>query len=273
MLKRVITTSEPVRLLLLADPAVWQAQVIAARAEVDAELGGSESVDFVDEIIRVVRATSGDHSEVVRTLSTLSDGARRMLGTIISDEQHETAQSRLKEALQSEDTREGLAYLRAHGAAALYRESSNTQDLLDSCPSDASWITIRGLSREEIKAAEKTAGPRPRLGGLVNAQALDVARKAARNAEDSTLAYAEHMAALDSEKQMAVEDYELWVESVDREVFRRSVCIVDGFDLERGPDGYPVEAFIDQCAEAVEVITEAARHARQVSRLGKSKPS
>ena len=155
----------------------------------------------------------------------------------------------------------------------MYRESSNIEDLLDRSPKDASWITLRGLSREETKAAEKAAGPRPRLGALINAQALDVARKAARNAEDSTLAYAEYVAALDPEKQMAIEDYELWVENVDKEIFRRSVCIVDGFDLERGPGGYPVNEFVNQCAEAVEVITEAARHARQVGRLGKSKPS
>ena len=31
MLKRVVTTDEPVRLLLLADPSVWAAQIKAAQ--------------------------------------------------------------------------------------------------------------------------------------------------------------------------------------------------------------------------------------------------
>ena len=58
MLKRVTTTTEPVRILLLSDPAVWQAQVKAARDEVDKELEGSESTDLIDEVIRCLLYTS-----------------------------------------------------------------------------------------------------------------------------------------------------------------------------------------------------------------------
>ena len=272
MLKRVTTTSEPVRVLLLADASVWTAQISAARQEVDRELeGDSESKDFIDDVIKCVRATSGEHAEVVRVLSTLSDGARKMLGDVLTEQQHNGAQARLKEAMQAEDMRQGLAYLRAHGAVAMYRESSNVNDLLDANPSDATWATVRGLSREEIREAEKSAGPKPRMGGMLNAQALDVARKAARRQEDSGLAYASHISSLDIEQQMAVEDYESWADRVDVEVFRRCVCKIDGFEFEAGNAGYPVEAFIDECVESAEVVTELARHGRQVSRLGKSK--
>ena len=33
----------------------------------------------------------------------------------------------------------------------------------------------------------------------------------------------------------------------------------------------PVEMFIDECVESAEVVTELARHGRQVGRLGKLK--
>ena len=269
MLKRVTTTTEPVRILLLSDPAVWQAQVKAARDEVDKELEVSESADLIDEVIRVVKATSGNHAEVVRVLSTLSDSARSMLGGLLSQDQNEKAQRRIKEALEVEDTREGIAFLRAHGAAALYRESSNVEDLLDASPDGASWVTLRALSRDEIRASETAAGPRPRLGAIISSQALDVARKAARKAEDSTVAYAEHIAALPAEKQIAVEDYDRWSERVDIEVFRRSVISIDGFEYDLNASGYPVDEFVAECVEAPEVISETARHARQVGRLGK----
>ena len=113
--------------------------------------------------------------------------ARKMLGDVLTEEQHNGAQERLSEAMRSEDMRQGLAYLRAHGAVAMYRESSNIEDLLDANPEGATWATIKGLSREEIRQAEKAAGPRPRMGAMLNAQALDVARKAARTQEDSGL--------------------------------------------------------------------------------------
>ena len=272
MLQRVTTTDEPVRVLLLADSAVWNAQIEAARKEVDRELeGATESKDFIDDVIKCVRATSGEHAEVVRVLSSLSDGARKMLGDVLTEEQHNGAQERLSEAMRSEDMRQGLAYLRAHGAVAMYRESSNIEDLLDANPEGATWATIKGLSREEIRQAEKAAGPRPRMGAMLNAQALDVARKAARTQEDSGLAYAQHISGLTVEQQIAVEDYEQWADRVDVEVFRRSVCSIDGFDLERASDGYPVEMFIDECVESAEVVTELARHGRQVGRLGKLK--
>ena len=275
MLQRVTTTNDPVRVLLLADAAVWNAQLAAARVEVDGEIeGDSASEDFIDDVIRCVRATSGEHAEVVRVLSTLSDGARKMLGDVLTEEQHNGAQSRLKEAMESEDMRQAMAYLRAHGAVAMYRESSNILDLIDSNPESATWATVRGLSREQVREAEKAAGPRPRMGGMLNNQALDVARKAARRQGDSSLAYAEHLASLTVEQQIAVEDYDEWADRVALEIFRRAVCKIDGFDLEAsGPAGYPVEDFIDQCVEAAEVITELARHGRQVGRLGKPKAS
>lgn len=269
MLKRVTTTGEPIKLLLMADSVVWDAQLTAARKEVEQELESGECDDFVSDVIRCVKATSGEHSEVVRVLSTLSDGARKMLNDVITKDQHEAAQKRLKEAMEAEDMRQGLAYLRAHGAVSMYRESSNVQDLLNSDPDGATWITLRGLNREELRAAEQAAGPRPRMGQLLNSQALDVARKASRTQGDSGLAYAEFVNGLSIEQQIAIEDFEAWTDKVEIETFKRSVCIIDGFNLERGPDGFPVEAFIDECVEAAEVIAEAARHARQVSRLGK----
>ena len=269
MLKKAATTSEPVRLVLLADPAVWEAQITAAREEVDRELKETaEKGDFVDRVIQVMKATTNTHTEMVEALAALRGGAREIIAQVLVDEEsQDIAQARIDEALQDEDTRQALAFVRAHGAASAYRESSNPEHLMDRDPEGASWVELRGLSRAQTKEIERALTARPGLGALLSSRALDAARRAARRAEDSTEAYARYVSGLTLEEQEQIKEYEAYSEQLDREVFRASVHKVDGFELERTDHGYPVEEFLEQCLDAEEVIAEAARHARQVSTL------
>lgn len=269
MLKKATTTSEPVRLVLLADPAVWEAQLVAAREEVDRELTETaEKGDFIDRVIQVMRATTNTHGEMVEALASLRGGARELIAQILVDEEsQEMAQSRIDEALQDEDTRQALAFVRAHGAASAYRESSNPEHLMDRDPEGASWVELRGLSRAQTKEIERAMMARPGLGALLSSRALDAARRAARRGEDSTEAYARFVSTLTLVEQDQIKEYEIYSEQLDREVFRASVHKVEGFDIERGEHGYPVEEFLEQCVDAEEVISEAARHARQVIAL------
>lgn len=267
MFKRLTTTTEPVRLLLLADPAVWSAQLVAAREEVDRELGDGDTKDFLSRVISVVRAATGEHSEVVRALSVLHEGARSMLSSVLEGDAQDKAIENLDESMKREDTRQALAYVRAHACATMYRESSNMEDLMNPNPEGGAYVEIRGLSRDEVKAAERECGVRPRLGGLLSSKALDAARKAARVGEDSTEAYTRYIAKLEPEEQIAIQAFEDWNDSLEREIFKRAVHSIDGFDLVRDGYGFPVDEFRKQCEEAQEVITEAARHARQVGSL------
>lgn len=270
MLKRVLTCQEPVRLVLLSDPAVWEAQVRSARAIVDEEIDEAPRGDFVDSLIVAVRATSGDSAAVVQTLHAVKAAGREILSGILAGDDEVAAQERLNEALAEEDVRQALAFVRAQSAAASYRESSNVEDLLDPEPKGATHVTLKPLSREDVRRVERSVGPRPRLGALHHSHAGDKARRAGRQGKDSVEAFAEYIAELTEEQQHAVEKFEDWVSRVDRAVFAASVQSVEGFDLEPSGEVFPVDEFESQCGDASEVITEVARHARQVISLGKS---
>ncbi len=269
MFKKATTTGEPVRIVLLADPSVWEAQLKAARVEVDSELEATTTKgDFIDKVIAIMRATTSTHTELIDSLTVLKGGAREMLQQVlIDDKERESAEKRIDEALQEEDTRQALAYVRAHGAASAYRESSSPADLLDASPEGAAWVELRALSRSQIKDAERSMGPRPSLGAVLSSKALDHARRAVRRGEDSTESYARYLASLSIEEQHEIREYEEWSEALDREVFRRAVHSVEGFDLKRLDSGYPVEEFRAECADAEEVISEVSRHARQLGTL------
>ena len=148
MLKKASSQSEPIRLVLLADQSVWDAQLASARKEVDRELGAlDENDDFTSKMIAIVKATSSNHSELVQSLSVLQNGAKQILEEVLAGEdQKEEANRRISEAVQQEDTRAALAYVRAHGVCSEYRESSNMAALLDPSPEGATWVELKGLS-------------------------------------------------------------------------------------------------------------------------------
>jgi hypothetical protein len=270
MLKRVLTCQEPVRLVLLSDPTVWEAQVRKARTIVDRDIDEAPKGDFVDSLIAAVRATSGDSAAVVQTLHAVKAAGRQVLKGVLAGDDEAEAQGRLDEALAEEDVRQALAFVRAQTVAAAYRESSNIEDLLDSCPEGATHVMLMPMSRDDIRRVERSVGPRPRLGALHHSHAGDRARRAGRQGKDSVEAFTEYLAELTEEQQQAVESFEDWVAKVDRAVFAASVQSVEGFDLEPVGGKYPVDEFEAQCGDASEVVTEVSRHARQVISLGKS---
>ena len=268
MLKKATTTSDPMRILLLCDPAVWEAQLEAARREVDEEIEKAEGLELLDKVVHVLRSTTKTHVEMIESLAALKGSARELFEFFLSGEAEiAEANKKLDDAMADEDTRIALAFTRAHGIASAYRESSNPEHLIDQDPEGASRVTIKALSRAELKAAERSVGPRPSLGAVLSGKGLDIARRAVRQAEDSTEAYARYLTGLTADEQAEIQRFEDWTESLDREIFRRAVYEVEGFDLERDKDGYPVELFTNTCADAEDVITEAARHARQMGAL------
>lgn len=270
MLTKILEQSDEVRLVLTVDESVLAAQVLAARALVEKELGSREGSEFVDGIIAASRAAAGEHSEFVGLLLELRSIGSMLLGKVLTDDEKTKAIESLEATLADEDVRQSLAYVRAQACLAQYRESANVADLLDSDPSGATWITVRPVPRHELRKIERAAGPRPRLGALHHSHAADRARRASRQGADGVEAFASYLAGISTEEQAAVELFEDWQIRLDREVFAVAVQAVDGFDLKRGASGYPVGEFVQACPEAHDVIGEIARSALQVGRLGKS---
>jgi hypothetical protein len=268
LLRKATTLSEPVRIVLLCDPAVWDAQIRAARQEVDETLEKAEGLEFIEKVISVLRTTTKTHVEMIDSLAALKGSARELFENFITgDKSRDEALTKLDEAMKDEDTRTALAFTRLHGITQQYRETSDPNILADSNPEGASWVELRALDRAQLRDAERACGPRPSLGAVLAGKGLDVARRAARRSEDSAEAYARYLSELTEQEQNEIYKFEDWNEAFDREVFTRSVHKIDGFDIERGSDGYPVDKFVSQCADAEAVISEAARHARQIGQL------
>ena len=270
MLTKLTSQADTVRLVLTCDESVLEAQVVAARYLVDQELTDREGGGFVEDIVSVARAAAGTHSELVALFLELRSIGSVLLDKVLTGEERDQAVERLNEIMQDEDVRQALAYVRAQAALAQYRESSNVVDLLDPDPAGATWVEVSPVSREQLRKIERPAGPRPRLGALHHSHAADVARREGRRGNDGVEAFAGYIAKLDTEKQEAVEAFEDWQLRIDRGVFAASVVSVEGFDLEPSRSGYPVDEFVQQCPEANEVISEIARAAVQVGRLGKA---
>lgn len=268
MLRKATTLNEAVRIVLLCDPAVWEAQIRAARTEVDSHLDKAEGFEFVDKVVEVLRATTKSHVEMIESLSALKGSARELFEGFLSDEGSKAeAMEKLTKAMADEDTRTALAFTRAHGIVSTYRETSNPASLADPNPEGASWVTIKALSREDIRESERAAGVRPALGAVLAGKGLDVARRAARQGQDSAEAYARYMSGLSEDEQREVFKFEDYNACLDREFFRRAVHGVDGFEIERDAAGFPVERFEAECADAESVISEVSRHARQIGQL------
>ena len=70
MLRKLISVDETASLVLLCDPAVWEAQLTAARALVEEELEPTGEADLMDNIISAVRATSGK-SDITQSLMVM----------------------------------------------------------------------------------------------------------------------------------------------------------------------------------------------------------
>lgn len=269
MLRKLTHTNEPIRLPLLADTATAEAQFQAARLEVNKDLDASVSENFTDEILRLVKATVGD-SQALEVMKGLEFAATTIIEKRIRPKQIEKALVNLRETMQKHDSREAIAYVRAQLSLQKYRETSDVSDLLVQEPAGAAFVTVRALTADERRAAERKAGHKPRLGALLASRAYDVLRKDSREGGDSSAAYAAHIANLSVEEQSSLEEFELWSIRVDREIARVGVISIDGFNVERSGPNYDVEAFLSQCVEGEEVISEAARHIKNVATLGKS---
>lgn len=268
MLHKLTNTDEPVRLPLLADDQTVQAQFNKARQLVAEELEDRPGEHFSDEILRLVRASVGD-SEALKVMQSLQSVAVNLIDKNIRPKQIEKALARLKDTMQDHDAREALAYVRCQLAMQQYRESSNTADLLDPTPEGAAFVTVRALSSDERRKAERAAGHKPRQGALLASRAYDVMRRATREGEDGGNAYAAYVAGLTKEEQAEVDLFEQWSSQLDREVARCGIVSIDGFDLPMVGGKYDVETFLAQCHEGVEVVSESARHIRNLATLGK----
>jgi len=273
MLRKLTSTDEPERLILLCDPSVWEAQLLEARRLVDEDLEPVGEGDFMDVLLSAIRATTGPGSEMTMSLSAVRLAGGELLDKILEGEEKENAAERLNKALAEEDIRLCLAYVRAQAAAAAYRESSDPSDLLNSEPEGATHVIIKAPTKEQLRRFERGFRPRPRLGEMYYNRAGDVARKAARRSDDAGEAFSEFIAGLDEASQSAIDDYENWVFDRDCDLFALAVHEVEGFPLFREGDRYPVAEFLNYCVEAEATITEAARHIRTLCSLGKSERS
>lgn len=273
MLRKLISVDETASLILLCDPAVWEAQLVAARALVEEELEPTGDADLMGSIISAVRATSGK-SDITQSLMVMRVAGAELLDKVLDGEEKIQAMQRLSEALGEEDVRLCLAWVRAQAATAQYRESSDPADLLDANPKDATRITIKPPTKEELRRFERNFRAKPRLGEMHHGRAGDHARKAARRGDDSGAAFSDYIAELEPKAQKAVEDYENWLFDRDCELFAMAVQSVEGFEsLEPNAGRYPVVVFGNLCVEAEATITETARHIRNLCQLGKSRSS
>lgn len=268
MLRKLTHTNEPVRLPLLADDSTVEAQFNAARLEVEKDLSQKNDQSFADEILTLIKATVGN-SKALDAMKGIELAAVSMIEKNVRPKQIEKALGRLRETMKDHDTREALAYVRSQLSIQRYRESSDVHDLLDPSPDDVAFVTVRALSGDEKRAAERRAGHKPRQGALLAARAYDVMRREAREGGDGPTAYAEHVAKLTEPEQAELEAFEVWSLLVDREIARAGVLSIDGFDLKPVDSGYPVEDFLADCVEGDDVISEASRHIRNIATLGK----
>lgn len=269
MLKKLSLTNEPVRLVLMADAATFTAQFNAARTLIDAELEKPSDGDFMAEVLTLVKSAVGS-DQALDALKSVEGALVTLIGQKVRPAQMSKALERVRDTMKRHETREALAFVRAQLATQKYRETSDIGELLDQNPEGSAWVTIHALTPDQRRKAERAAGQKPRLGALVAGRAYDVARKATREGEDSGKAYAEYVAKLPLEEQAALDEFDEYNIRIDREVCRAGLVSVDGFDLEPKNGAFPVDDFLAECIEGGDVITETARHIRNISTLGKS---
>jgi len=283
MLKRLLTTDEPTRLVLVSDPAVVEAQQRAARRMLDADLGAASGEDLAGLIAAAVRAASGSHAQVVSALQTLMDVGRGIIDSTVGEGEQAEALDRIQAALEDEDTRESLAHVRASIALTRYHGSSDLADLLDPdmlpdvLPSGAvidgaTWFTVRALSRAEARQAREACGLTPRLGAELFGRASDVSRKAHRTGNPAGMAFARFLSGLTDADQAEVEKYEAWTADMDRETVARGLLAIEGADdLTPEPgEAFPVGRLIRTVAGGSAIVAEVAQHVRRVGTLGKA---
>lgn len=269
MLRKLTHTDEPLRLPLLADSATVEAQFQHARECVAKDLDKEPSESFASEILRLVKATVGD-SQALHALKGMEMAAETLIEKQVRPKQIMRALKNLRDTMSKHESREALAYVRSQLAMQRYRETSDTSDLLVPEPQDASFITVRALTSDERRAAERRAGQKPKHGALLASRAFDVMRRESREGGDGNSAYTEFLSSLTIEEQTQVQDFEEWSVNVEREVCRAGIIAIDGFDIVREGGFYNVSQFLEQCLEGDEVISEASRHIRNIASLGKS---
>jgi hypothetical protein len=270
MLTKLLTCSEPVRVLLLSDPSVFDAQVKAARAAVEADLG-DPAEGIVRTLLDVIAATTGGDANSVLAISSARATLEGFVQSVVPDDEKQPVLDRFTEAMRDEDVRQAMAYVRAQTACNMYRESVDVNDLLDADPDGATWITVRALSREQMRAADRFAGVKSRLGAILYAQCIDKARQEGRQGNDAAVGYARHLASFTDDERAEIEKFEGWQERCDEKIAAMGIITVDGFDLEidAATGEYPTGQLVEQVLQGREVVNEIARHIRQVSTLGK----
>mgnify|MGYP001410125494 CR=1 FL=1 len=269
MLKKLTSVGGAERLVLLCDSAVWQAQIAKARRLVDADLEDASENDLLGEMLRAVRASAGPGADITKALTAIRVAGAEVITKIFEGEEQIKAAGKLRDALSEEDMRTALAWVRAQAAAAQYRESSDLTDLLDPDPAEATGVHIKPLTKESLRKFDRGYRLKPALGELQFSRASDVARRAQRRGEDAGEAYSSYVSALPAKDQKAIDDFENWSFDRDCELFSLSVEEVGGFPLFMEGGRFPVAEFINQCVEAESVVTEVARHVRNLSTLGK----
>lgn len=269
MLKKLSLTSEPVRLVLMADPAAFSAQFDAARKIIDDELDKPDNDDFMSEVLTLVKSAVGN-DQALEALKSVEGALVGLINQKVRPAQMSKALERVRDTMKRHETREALAFVRAQLSTQKYRETSDVGELLNPSPDDVAWVTVHALTPDQRRKAERAAGQKPRLGALVAGRAYDVARKATREGGDSGKAYAEYVALLPLEEQAALDAFDEYNVQIDREICRAGMVSVDGFDIAVKDGSYPVEEFLAECVEGGDVITETARHIRNISTLGKS---
>lgn len=270
MLTKLLTCSEPVKVLLLSDPSVFDAQVRAARVAVEQDLG-EPAEGIVRMLLDVIAATTGGDANSVLAIGSARATLEGFVQSVVPDDAKQPALERFAESMRDEDVRQAMAYVRAQTACNLYRESVDVNDLLDPNPEGATWVTIKALSREDMRKADKFAGVKSRLGAILYAQCIDRARQEGRQGGDAAVGYARHLASFTDDERDEIERFEQWQEKCDEKIAAMGLIEVAGFDLtvDAATGEYPAAALAEQVLQGREVVNEIARHVRQVSTLGK----
>lgn len=141
---------------------------------------------------------------------------------------------------------------------------------------------VRSLVADEVDAAARDGSPEPEAvrvlldaakaakgAGGAMVKALTEAIEAWTPSDGWSKAHAAYLDALPRREREAVAAYQRW--QAEQSAARAAACLVsiDGVPLDRGPDGYPVDALINHVQGGAAIVDEVARHVYALSTLGK----
>ena len=216
------------------------------------------------------------------------------------DSRVEAARAQLERDGRAEPTAVDVASVVAGAVVADYWTSSDVTALLD-VPDDVVRAHIRAPSPDQMREAERAAGPPPRRGERVWSRVTAKAGTMARFAEmEHSAVKAVALAKgetppepqtfgeirddladdLDERDRRAMHEFELWTGARDQALVSlaldRVVVMTDAGvrDLDplvvRGSDGFDINLLVGHVAEHAAMIAEVAKHVRNLTRLGKA---